>query len=160
MDNINYSKAFHEKREFTINGGKINFTTIEAGELILTSGQLVACDPLTLVGSEPFTATLEPGKYPVLLSIAHIERNKQQEAHVLAYAMICVHHDWQQSSNWEMAYHSGEKLGSVLKFNRFIANSFCPLFLYAQRALSPQCWGTLKLVYKPPNLEVGGFRGL
>ena len=43
--------------------------TCEAGTLVLTSGKIVACDGL-LPSDEPFTQTVAPGSYPVILSIA------------------------------------------------------------------------------------------
>ncbi|MCY0994718.1 DUF4241 domain-containing protein [Nannocystis sp. ILAH1] len=43
---------------------------LAAGELVLTSGRLVACDPLIQPERSPFTRALVPGSYPVYLFVA------------------------------------------------------------------------------------------
>jgi len=44
---------------------------LSLGELNLTTGQIIACDPLVcLYDSLPFTRTVQPGKYPVTVCIA------------------------------------------------------------------------------------------
>ena len=40
----------------------------EVGSLCVTSGKIVACDGL-IPSTEPFTETIKPGRYPVILSI-------------------------------------------------------------------------------------------
>jgi Protein of unknown function (DUF4241) len=78
------------------------------GELCLTSGKLVACDPLTLADSEPFIVDLTPGHYPVILSVAHIQRNNDQR---LAYAILRLSE--QTPVRWEMATKPGEDISSL-----------------------------------------------
>jgi hypothetical protein len=47
----------------------------DAGSLHLATGQLVACDPFWAPDSlAPFRAAVAPGRYPVTLSIARVDR--------------------------------------------------------------------------------------
>jgi hypothetical protein len=41
-----------------------------AGELVLPSGRIVACDPLIMLRTPAFAREVVPGRYPVLLSVA------------------------------------------------------------------------------------------
>jgi hypothetical protein len=114
MNNTNYLKAFLPEQRLSTDTFEITFTTVEVGELVLTSGKLVACDPLTLADSAPFTINLEAGSYPVLLSIAHIKKNdNQQESHAVAYAMIRLSDETQEPLTWQMATHLGETPSSL-----------------------------------------------
>ncbi|MDZ8088795.1 MAG: hypothetical protein RMY16_25060 [Nostoc sp. DedQUE12b] len=68
-DTINFYKALRgEKLSSSIRD--ITFTTHYLGELILTSGRLVACDPLAFLDSEAFQKSLATGKYSVFLIVA------------------------------------------------------------------------------------------
>lgn len=68
-----------------------------AGMLELPSGELVACDPLTFLETEPFETQIEPGRYPVLLFVAELRDESR-----LAYAMLEVSRErtvrWQRAS--------------------------------------------------------------
>src|SRR5579859_4795869 len=51
------------------------------GNLVVTSGKLLACDPYYCTDTEPFTARLIPiGQYPVIVSVAHIHKTDQRVA--------------------------------------------------------------------------------
>lgn len=88
--------------------GEVIFTPCKIGKLVLTSGKLVACDPLTLADSEPFTINFLPGFYPVVLSVAHIQKNNAQR---VAYAMLCLSE--QTPVRWEMATKLNEDISSL-----------------------------------------------
>lgn len=67
------------------------------GELVLPSGRLLACDPISSLDGDPFEAQLEPGTYQAHLIIAELRDEKS-----VAYAVI----DLQPSSTvrrWELA---------------------------------------------------------
>ena len=52
----------------------VSISTHEIGHLVLTSGQIMACDPL--IGPDTryaFTRILPPGRYPVILSVADFQ---------------------------------------------------------------------------------------
>ncbi len=57
-----------------------------AGDLIVTSGSIVACDPKWIEESTiwPFMTRLALGQYPIILSIAHLARGD----HRVAYAIL------------------------------------------------------------------------
>ena len=74
------------------------------GELHLPSGRLVACDPA--FGEEnPFEVALNPGRYPVILSIADLKGDKR-----VTCAMIQV--KTETPVTWKPAPRQGDKLDS------------------------------------------------
>lgn len=66
------------------------------GELVMPSGKLVVCDPISSLDADPFEISLDPGTYPTHLIIAELRDEKR-----LAYAVI----DLQPSEvrRWELA---------------------------------------------------------
>lgn len=49
----------------------VTISTRQIGELVLTSGRLIACDPLTAPDTRyHFEKTIKPGRYPVVASVA------------------------------------------------------------------------------------------
>ncbi|WP_162687789.1 DUF4241 domain-containing protein [Bradymonas sediminis] len=67
-----------------------------AGMLELPTGELVACDPLTFLDTEPFDIAIEPGRYPVLLFVAELRDESR-----LAYAMLEVSRE--RTVRWKRA---------------------------------------------------------
>lgn len=65
MNYPNFSMAFQAGKKVNSSLGKMVLTPYYAGELVLTSGKLVACDPLVFPGTDPFAANFIPGCYPV-----------------------------------------------------------------------------------------------
>ncbi len=57
----------------------------QAGELFLPTGEILACDPL-MPTCVPFALTVDPGEYPVMISLADFE----DEAYAVACAMIAL----------------------------------------------------------------------
>lgn len=49
---------------------------LNIGELVLTSGKVVASDPM-LYEKLPFTRRIEPGRYPIILSVAHYKTDQR-----------------------------------------------------------------------------------
>lgn len=66
------------------------------GELSLPSGELIACDPIHSLDTEPFSVKLEPAKYPVYLIIAELRDEKR-----VAYAVVDLRST--TVSRWERA---------------------------------------------------------
>lgn len=108
MDTQKLIRYFEGEEISTPNLGNIIFTPYKIGELVLTSGKLVACDPLVNPHSEPFEITLTPGRYPVILSVAHIQKNNDQR---VAYAMLRLSD--RTPVRWEMATVPGEDISSL-----------------------------------------------
>src|SRR5688572_1614093 len=74
----------------------------QIAELVLTSGKIVACDPFTLWGEQPFARAVPPGRYPVFLTIAHYKGGDKREA----FASVRFHPD--NPVRWEMALLAGQ----------------------------------------------------
>lgn len=76
------------------------------GDLIVTSGSVVACDPETIEESTtwPFTTPVPPGTYPVILSIAHFSHDQR-----VAYATLHLHE--QQPVRWDVATFPATAMG-------------------------------------------------
>lgn len=52
----------------------VTISTHQIGELVLTSGRIVACDPLIVPDTRyHLKKTVEPGRYPVIISIADFQ---------------------------------------------------------------------------------------
>lgn len=60
MDTQKLIRYFEGEEISDPNRVNIIFTPYKIGELVLTSGKLVACDPLVNPNSEPFEITLTP----------------------------------------------------------------------------------------------------
>jgi len=69
----------------TRDGSDASIEIFQTGNLVLTSGKIVACDGL-IPSIEPFSETVEPGSYPVILSMAQVG-NKQPR---VACAMLRI----------------------------------------------------------------------
>lgn len=72
-----------------------------AGDLIVTSGSIVAWDPCDPIFSgeepQPFEQRVEPGRYPVVLSIAHSPGGDQR----VAYATLRIREN--EPVRWDVA---------------------------------------------------------
>jgi hypothetical protein len=106
---LDFLKFFQAEYSLNTKFGEVIFTPFKVGELVLTSGKLVASDPLPSPDSEPFPANFLPGSYPVILSIAHILENNNDRR--VAFAMLCLSE--QTPVRGEMATLAGEELSSL-----------------------------------------------
>lgn len=75
--------------------------SFEAGNLILTSGKLVASDPLITSEMPAFTTAFPVGEFPVLV-------HKEIESNCIAYAEIVFSSD--EITTWELATSEGQHL--------------------------------------------------
>ncbi len=67
----NLDDLFRDGAERAVGDRRMRISTHPAGKLNLPSGRLVAADPSSLdYGEEPFLVTVEPGTYPVTISLA------------------------------------------------------------------------------------------
>jgi hypothetical protein len=93
-------------------GGRIHVRQVEIGDLVLPSGEVVACDPSRL-GRErdivPFARTAPPGKYPVILSLMAGEEGVVDQG--VACAM--VRFTAAKPAAWEMAVHPGQDASAL-----------------------------------------------
>ncbi|MBQ0152749.1 MAG: DUF4241 domain-containing protein [Chryseobacterium sp.] len=68
--------------------------SFDAGKINLTSGQLIACDPVITNDMLPFSTKFPAGEFPVLL-------HKERESNCIAYTEIVFSSE--AITNWEMA---------------------------------------------------------
>ena len=78
---------------------QVTYSVHTLGELVLTSGKIAVCDPLIVPNSDLcLTQTLAAGRYPVKLSIATFDHQKEQR---VAYGMLVIRD--QPAVKWELA---------------------------------------------------------
>lgn len=88
----------------------------QAGDLVLPSGRIIACDPgwLWCKDVDPFSRTVPPGRYPVLLSV--VDSGVDDGRTACAMVKFCS----ESPVRWEMALRPGEDLAQ-LRRNQFFA---------------------------------------
>lgn len=106
MSNPDFSKAFIDGRELEVESVAVTFKCHTIGELVVTTGGIVACDPFFCSDPQPFAVKVPPGRYPVILSLASIAGDQR-----VAYAKL--HVGDKPASRWEMAYWPDEELSSL-----------------------------------------------
>ena len=99
-----FTKAFRDGYTFYrdrphFGTSEVTFSTYEIGALTLTSGRIVACDPsLTEALRCPFTQSVEPGQYPVFLSVAY-----EDVSGYAAIACVMLRFREGEAIRWELA---------------------------------------------------------
>lgn len=73
------SLAFANGKKLVEDGTTYQVRLVEAAPLALSSGRIVACDPITAWNTQPFQRTVKKGTYPVTLSIAKITGRGKDE---------------------------------------------------------------------------------
>jgi len=101
MDYPSLFTAFQEARDL-IQGDEISaLEYYNLGNLVITSGKILACDPYYCAEAEPFiTDLVPPGEYPVIVSVAHIKNDQR-----VALAAIFIGDAL--PLNWKIATPSG-----------------------------------------------------
>jgi hypothetical protein len=107
----NFLAAFGPNQVYeSLTEGRITSDVVHAGDLVLPSGRIIACDPgwLWCKDVAPFTRTVPPGRYPVLLSVVDYWK--------IACAMVkfCS----ESPVRWKMALRPGEDFAE-LRRNQF-----------------------------------------
>lgn len=102
MKTPDFSRLFEEGKGIETEIGRVTLGLRAAGDLTVTSGRVVACDPLTSPGTEPFTRVVPVGTFPVTLSVAHFEDGDRRVAGAL------VRFGDGAPASWELALHPGE----------------------------------------------------
>lgn len=93
---LDYDKAFIENREIATESGTTTFKIHQIGELIVSSGFIVACDPFVFYDDSAFKTPIPVGIYPVILSVAVFEDDQR-----IAYAKLKVSNE--SAVRWELA---------------------------------------------------------
>lgn len=111
MTQLDYTRAFVDGavalsvfQDDTGAGEHCTLHVAELGELVVTSGHIVACDPLVMPDTHPLAAAVPPGRYPVLLSVAAFAHGDQR----VAYALLPLND--RAAVRWENAVPQGRSL--------------------------------------------------
>lgn len=99
-----FSKLFAEGKEIATEIGRVVLRVKPAGDLSVTSGRVVACDPLVSPDVEPFDRRVPEGAFPVLLSVAHFEDDDRR----VAAAMVRFTES--APASWVLALRPDEEL--------------------------------------------------
>jgi hypothetical protein len=84
------------------------------GELVVTSGQIVACDPLAIPEMPPFADTVPLGRYPVIVSVAELPSGDQR----IAFALLRL--GGRPVTRWEIAGPQGKALSTLQPGHVFV----------------------------------------
>ncbi|HEX9412280.1 MAG TPA: DUF4241 domain-containing protein [Ktedonobacterales bacterium] len=111
MSPPDYNKAFHDGVIIKVDTGAVaKHCTLHRrplGELVVTSGRIVVRDPLVVPDMPPLADPAEPGRYPVVLSVAELPNGDQRVA--CALLQLSEH----LAVRWEMATRHGQTLSSL-----------------------------------------------
>ena len=107
MEIFDYSKLLQDGVELRTASGNANLKCHKVGELVTPTGKIIACDAFVFLDRSPFTVQLSPGRYPVVLSVAHFDDGDQR----VAYAALRIRDG--QPHHWEMALVPGQDVGSL-----------------------------------------------
>ncbi|MBD2314157.1 DUF4241 domain-containing protein [Desertifilum sp. FACHB-1129] len=139
MNKPDFLKAFQPGQKLISRLGHMTLTSYQLGHLILTSGKLVACDPLVFPGTDPFDVQFKPGHYPVILSVAH---NSKDDNITVAYAMLRLSE--QIPVKWELATKFGENLSTLSENEVFgygvDSGTGCFMDADTSQIIVDQCW--------------------
>lgn len=102
-----FSKLFEEGKEIDTEIGRVVLRPRGAGGLTLTSGRVVACDPVASPDMEPFARGLPAGTFPVTLSVAHFEDGDRRVAAAL------VRFGAGAPASWELALRPSESAAEL-----------------------------------------------
>lgn len=98
-----FSNLFAEGKEVATEIGRVVLRVRPAGDLTVTTGRVVACDPLVSPDVEPFDRRVPAGTFPVVLSVAHFEDDDRR----VAGAMLRFAEG--APASWEPALRPGEE---------------------------------------------------
>ncbi|GGL96833.1 hypothetical protein GCM10010129_45760 [Streptomyces fumigatiscleroticus] len=109
-----YTWLFTPGSTFTYESGDTGVIHVaDGGALDLPTGQVVACDPFVYLGTgdiEPFTVTVEPGRYRVEAAVATLTRPGEAPSghpHLRVAAARLVVRD-EPTAAWELALRPGQ----------------------------------------------------
>jgi hypothetical protein len=99
------TRAFRDSERF----GDATMRVVEVDRLVLPTGRIVACDPMTLLfGREPaYTQGVPPGRYPVLLALLANPALPASSLNYETVACAMVRFKDMPVERWEMALRPG-----------------------------------------------------
>ncbi len=121
-------RRFDDGDTVTALGYDIVIRRRSAGALDLPSAEIIACDPLKYLETEPFDIDIAPGQYPVVLIVAELRDDNR-----IAYAMIDISdHD---AMRWKRANLQEDEQSNLLHFDAgYPVDSSVGCFMDAQTA--------------------------
>ena len=88
--------------------GKTPISLQVLGDLYLPTGQILACDPLVgLYDTQPYSRSVQPGRYPVVASVAQTEDLGNR------FAAVKLEISQANAVNWEMALLPGQNAATL-----------------------------------------------
>jgi len=107
---IDYNRYFDNT---TIDNTPLAFLNL--GELNLSTGKIVACDPLAYIfESLPFAKTVQQGKYPVIVCVAKTENSGDR------YAIVKLEFSKEKAIKWELALTGQEDISELTENDAYI----------------------------------------
>jgi hypothetical protein len=114
MNNLNFSKAFQTGQSFYCPFDKKTkyLYSYYLGDLVVISGEIVACDPLVFPETKPLITNISPKNYPVIVSLASDSLKASSENNPLYKTVICamVRFEEQEADRWELIINSDEDM--------------------------------------------------
>jgi hypothetical protein len=84
-------KALADGQRFVLDGRPCALHVVDCGELVIPTGQLLACDPFAMMlPSDNATIALPPGQYPVKVTVADVSEQSDGSHLREAYATLLL----------------------------------------------------------------------
>lgn len=109
---LDFSKAFEDGRTIETEGGTATFKVHHIGNLVVSTGFIVACDPFVFFDTIPFTNQIPIGTYPIILNVIQWADDQR-----VAYAKLHISNE--TSVEWEMALLPGQELASLTEEDEY-----------------------------------------
>jgi hypothetical protein len=170
--NIDYVKSAYAATEIATPQGAIDCFVRHVGDVALTSGNIVACDPLVFFHeAAPFTVSVPAGNYPVRLGVAKFSNGDER----IAFAQ--VQFSLAEASNWQMAVLANEDLaklgpneifgypvdagtgcfmdetGAALLRQRMAEEEYCETFIDEMEKTYVETWSCANVRLSPSEVE-------
>jgi hypothetical protein len=121
-------RSFDDGDTVTALGYDIVIRRRNVGSLHFPTGEIIACDPLKYLETEPFDITIEPGTCSVILIIAEL-----RDDHRIAYATLEVNDN--EAVRWQRANLQEDEKSNLLHFDAgYPVDSSVGCFMDAQTA--------------------------
>jgi hypothetical protein len=97
-----FEAAFQKDTKAIETHSKYDYYKVDIGKLTVETGNIIACDPISMDGASPFTQIFPKGTFPVQLAMARTENDER-----VALSRILFSND--PVIKWEFALHNGQK---------------------------------------------------
>ncbi|WP_142407262.1 DUF4241 domain-containing protein, partial [Bacillus altitudinis] len=145
MYNINPTYLLYRNGETTSSQEGDQLFAKQIGNIEITSGHIVACDPFVSEGDQSFTRKITLGKYPIILVVKRLESGDER----VAYAMIKFTNEL--AIEWELATRIGQELNQLKEdeFFGYGVNTGMGCYMDAESAIYLQAYEDKR--YKEDN---------